>query len=118
MVLYADRITKAIESSLDETNRRRTKQLAYNKEHGITPKTILKNIKDITEQLESDHDKAVRANILLDEEVFRNDPDKLFEAKNKEMQKAVAQLDFETAAIIRDEIRALEEKLKKKKKRS
>lgn len=117
VVLYADRSTKAIESALGETNRRRIKQLAYNQEHNITPKTILKNIKDITEQLESEHDKAVRANVLLDEEVFRNNPDKLFEAKNKEMQKAVEQLDFETAAIIRDEIRALEEKLKKKKKK-
>ncbi len=117
VVLYADRMTKAIESSLDETNRRRAKQLAYNEKYGITPKTILKNIKDITEQLESEHDKAVRANILLDEEIFHNDPDKLFEVKNKEMQKAVEQLDFETAAIIRDEIRALEDKLKKKKKK-
>lgn len=60
VVLYADRMTKAIESSLDETNRRRAKQLAYNEKYGITPKTILKNIKDITEQLESEHDKAVR----------------------------------------------------------
>lgn len=116
VVLYADRSTKAIESALGETNRRRTKQLAYNQEHGITPTTILKTIKDITEQLESDHDKAVRANVLLDEEVFKNDPDKLFEAKNKEMQQAVEQLDFETAAIIRDEIRALEAKLAKSKK--
>ena len=117
VVLYADRMTNAMRNSLDETNRRRTKQLAYNQEHGITPMTILKSIRDITEQLESDHDKAVRANILLDEEVFQNDPDKLFELKNKEMQKAVEQLDFETAAIIRDEIRALEAKLTKSKKK-
>ncbi len=117
VVLYADRMTNAMRNSLDETNRRRTKQLAYNQEHGITPMTILKSIRDITEQLESDHDKAVRANILLDEEVFQNDPDKLFELKNKEMQKAVEQLDFETAAIIRDEIRALEAKLTKNKKK-
>lgn len=116
VTLYADRMTNAMRNSLDETNRRRIKQLAYNKEHGITPTTILKNIKDITEQLESDHDKAVRANVLLDEEVFQNNPDKLFELKNQEMQKAVEQLDFETAAIIRDEIRALEAKVAKNKK--
>jgi excinuclease ABC subunit B len=113
VTLYADRMTGAMERSLDETNRRRTIQLAYNKEHGITPTTILKSIKDITEQLESDHEKAVRANILLDEEIFKNDPDKLFNQKNEEMQKAVEQLDFETAAIIRDEIRALEAKVAK-----
>jgi excinuclease ABC subunit B len=116
VILYADRMTGAMERSLGETSRRRTKQLAYNQEHGITPMTILKNIKDITEQLDSDHDKAVRANMALDEEIFMNDPDKLFALKNEEMEAAAKALDFETAAIIRDEIRSLEAKLAKKRK--
>ena len=118
VTLYADRMTNAMRHSLDETNRRRIKQLAYNQEHGITPTTILKSIKDITEQLESDHDKAVRANMALDEEIFMNDPDKLFTLKNEEMENAAKALDFETAAIIRDEIRALEAKLAKKNKKA
>jgi excinuclease ABC subunit B len=116
VILYADRMTGAMERSLGETSRRRTKQLAYNQEHGITPMTILKNIKDITEQLDSDHDKAVRANMAMDEEIFMNDPDKLFALKNEEMEAAAKALDFETAAIIRDEIRSLEAKLAKKRK--
>ncbi len=116
VILYADRMTGAMERSLGETSRRRTKQLTYNQEHGITPMTILKNIKDITEQLDSDHDKAVRANMALDEEIFMNDPDKLFALKNEEMEAAAKALDFETAAIIRDEIRSLEAKLAKKRK--
>lgn len=117
VILYADRMTDSMKFSLDETSRRRTKQVAYNQEHNITPKTILKNIKDITEQLESEHDKAVRANVILDHEVFLSDPDKLFALKNKEMQEAVAVLDFETAAIIRDEIKALEAKVAAKNKK-
>jgi excinuclease ABC subunit B len=118
VILYADRMTGAMERSLGETSRRRTKQLAYNLEHGITPMTILKNIKDITEQLESDHDKAVKANMMLDEEIFMNDPDKLFKLKSEEMETAAKALDFETAAIIRDEIRALEAKVAKNNKQN
>ncbi|OGI22230.1 MAG: excinuclease ABC subunit B [Candidatus Moranbacteria bacterium RIFCSPHIGHO2_01_FULL_55_24] len=113
VTLYADRMTDSMKRSLGETERRRKIQTAYNEEHGITPETIQKTIHDITEQLESEHDKAVRTNMLLDEEVFRADPKKLVALKEREMQDAVKTLDFETAAILRDEIRALEAKLGK-----
>jgi excinuclease ABC subunit B len=86
-------------------------QESYNCEHGITPITIRKRIHDITEQMESEHDRAVRANLMLDEEIFNTDPKKLMKLKNKEMNEAVAVLDFETAAILRDEIRAIERKI-------
>lgn len=111
VALYADRITGSIDSAMKETNRRRKLQTEYNTEHGITPATIKKNIHDITEHLESDHDKAVRANISLDERVFAKNPEKLIRIKEKEMRRAVKALDFETAAILRDEIRAFEVKL-------
>ncbi|MEK7549909.1 MAG: excinuclease ABC subunit UvrB [Patescibacteria group bacterium] len=119
VILYADRMTDSMKRSLDETNRRRALQTAYNVEHGITPQTIKKKFGDITEHLESEHDKAVRANLVLDQEIFAKDPAKLIRLKEKEMQAAVKLLDFETAAILRDEIRALEEsnapkKVKKK----
>ncbi len=111
VVLYADRITESITYALDETNRRRKLQIAHNMEHNITPQSIHKAIRDITEHLDSDHDKAVRANVTLDQEIFAKNPEKLIKLKEKEMQSAVKVLDFETAAILRDEIRALEEAL-------
>ena len=122
VVLYAENVTGSMRFALDETKRRRKLQVAYNEKHGITPKTIQKKIHDITEHLESEHDKAVRANVILDQEIFAKDPEKLIKLKDKEMQAAVKVLDFETAAILRDEIKALEESLsgksgKKKKKK-
>jgi excinuclease ABC subunit B len=110
VTLYADHMTDSLTRSIGETNRRRALQMAYNEEHGITPTTVKKGIKDITEALESEHDKAVLANVTLDEEIFRANPEKLISLKEAEMQEAVKVLDFETAAILRDEIRALEEK--------
>lgn len=116
VVLYAENITESIRHSMSETSRRRTLQMKFNEEHGITPQTIKKNIHDITEHLDSEHDKAVRANLHLDQEIFAKNPEKLIRLKEKEMQQAVKILDFETAAILRDEIRALEELLGGKKK--
>jgi len=140
VVLYADHMTKALESAIGETNRRRDIQIAYNKKHGITPKTIIKNIKDITEELENKHEKAVNVELDLDVELFKktfvtsksnkgkgeresiknlllSDEDrnksiyeKIIKIKEKEMNKAVKELDFETAAILRDEIIVLNDK--------
>lgn len=110
VVLYADRTTNSMKYALDETDRRRKIQTEYNVSHGITPETIKKTIHDITEHLESEHEKAVRVNLSLDEQVFAKDPAKLIRLKEKEMKQAVKALDFETAALLRDEIRALEAK--------
>lgn len=112
VTLYADRITNSMKYALDETDRRRKIQTEYNVSHGITPETIRKTIHDITEHLESEHDKAVRVSLSLDEQVFAKDPAKLIRLKEKEMKQAVKALDFETAALLRDEIRALEAKRK------
>lgn len=117
VVLYADTVTGSIERALGETNRRRTLQIAYNEEHHITPETIHKNIHDITEQLETEHEKAVAISLALDAKGFAKDPQKVIRAKEREMKAAVKILDFETAAILRDEIRALEAKLAHPKKR-
>lgn len=113
VILYAENITGSIERAVKETSRRRAIQVAYNKEHGITPKTIIKQIKDITEHLETDHMKAVKMNLNIDSQIFIKDPQKLLKLKEKEMSKAVKELDFETAAILRDEIIMLREQLVK-----
>ena len=114
VILYADRMTDSMRKAIDITRTRRGIQESYNTEHGITPITIKKRIHDITEQMESEHDRAVRANLMLDEEIFNADPKKLMKLKEKEMNAAVEILDFETAAILRDEIRAIERKITSK----
>ncbi len=112
VVLYADRSTGSIERAMEETNRRREIQIAYNTKHGITPKTIIKKIHDITEHLRSDHDKAVAELLKLDEN-SKISPSKLIKQKEIQMNAAVKMLDFETAAILRDEIKALQERVEK-----
>lgn len=112
-ILYADTSTRSIERAVGETNRRRALQTAYNTKHGITPKTIFKKIADIVEHLDTEHEKAVKINLDIDEQVFVKDPQKLIKLKEKEMAQAVKELDFETAAILRDEIAHLKGKTKK-----
>ncbi len=111
VILYADNMTGSIERAVGETNRRREIQSAHNKKHGITPKTIIKKIHDITEQMESQHGKAVNAILKIDLKKFAKNPAKLIAQKDKQMNAAVKVLDFETAAILRDEIKILEEKM-------
>jgi len=108
VVLYADRSTGSMERAIKETERRRDTQMAYNKKHGITPKTILKNIHDITEDLDRAHVKAVNRLTALDLGVYKGDIKKLIKEKNAKMNEAVKELDFESAALIRDEIVAIE----------
>jgi len=107
-------MTGSMERAIGETNRRRARQVAYNKEHGITPQTIKKNIKDITDQLRTEHQKAVGTLLAVDEELYKKNPKKLIKEKKRQMEDAVKILDFETAAIIRDEILTLEGKPKNK----
>jgi excinuclease ABC subunit B len=110
VVLYADIITQSMQRAIDETNRRRTIQEAYNQKHRVTPQTISKAINDITDQIRSDHEKAVDALLLVDQALYKRQPRKLIKEKQRQMAEAVQMLDFETAAILRDEIRALESK--------
>ncbi len=120
VILYADVMTGSLEKAIGETNRRREIQLAYNKEHGITPKTIKKEIKDIAESMRSEHQKTVGDLLALDKLAYKDDPEAFIKAKREEMAEAVERLDFETAAIIRDELYELEgngPKAKKSRKR-
>jgi len=114
VILYADILTGSMKRALGETKRRRDIQLAYNKKHGITPKTIMKKIKDITEELESEHGKIVNAELALDFKVLDKSLSEIIKIKEKEMNKMVKELDFETAAILRDEIGVLRLRLEKK----
>ena len=129
VILYGDILTDSMNYAIKETTRRRNIQLAYNKKHGITPKTIMKKIRDITEELESEHGKAVNAELKLDLEIFTSEQkkythlsdqerdalvyEKIIKIKEKEMNQAVKELDFESAAILRDEIGVLKLRLEK-----
>jgi excinuclease ABC subunit B len=108
VVLYADQMTGSMERAMGETSRRRERQVAYNTAHGITPMTIKKAIRDITDQLQTEHKQAVQTLLSIDEELFKKNPSKLIKEKERQMNDAVKVLDFETAAILRDEIQELE----------
>ncbi len=113
VILYADHITPSLRRAIDETNRRRALQSAYNKTHSITPKTIQKSIKDITEALRSEHSKAVGTLADMDVELYRKNPREFISEKRQQMAQAVKELDFETAALLRDEIYTLTGKTSK-----
>ncbi len=108
VILYADQMTGSMERAIGETNRRRAIQLAYNKAHGITPQTIKKEIRDIAESMRSEHDKTVQSMLALDERLYEKDPERFVKALREKMSEAVEELDFETAALIRDEIYRLD----------
>jgi excinuclease ABC subunit B len=108
VILYADEMTKSMTNAINETNRRRDIQLAHNERHGITPQTIKSRIKDITEHLKKGHAKAVDEMVKIDLNSSKNIKDVIKE-KKKLMEEAVKELDFETAALLRDEVFALED---------
>ncbi|MFZ2970873.1 MAG: helicase-related protein, partial [Minisyncoccia bacterium] len=99
VIMYADRLTGSMKKAIDETNRRRKMQSAYNKKHGITPATIKKKIKSIV-----DHEIAPKvAEEYMEMESFEDIPN-VVRIKEKEMKEASSKLKFEEAAMIRDEI--------------
>ncbi|MGY2732954.1 excinuclease ABC subunit UvrB [Sphingomonas sp. UYP23] len=108
VILYADRITGSMERAMNETGRRREKQLAYNAEHGITPTTIRRNIGDIIQDV-SQRDQVT---IEIDEDrphMVGHNLRAYIEDLEKQMRTAAADLEFETAGRLRDEIRQLEQ---------
>ena len=115
VILYADQMTGSMERAIGETERRRKIQIAYNAEHGITPATVKKEIRDIAESLRTEHQKTVAGLLELDQRLYEEDPTAFLKEKRQQMADAVEALDFETAAILRDEIYALEGKEVQKK---
>ena len=119
VILYADNMTESLKYAIDETNRRRKIQEDYNKENNITPMTIKKHIHDITTSIESKHEKTVKRMLSIDidldnvKSIKKKDIKTILKRKEKEMEVAVQELDFETAAILRDEIKAIGKMLEK-----
>jgi excinuclease ABC subunit B len=104
VIMYADRITDSMKRALDETERRRQKQIAYNTKHGITPTTIIKEIKDIGF---SKGKKAKFDSTMMPKEELSF----LIKQLETQMDAAAANMDFEKAADLRDQIEELEERV-------
>ena len=110
VIMYADTITDSMRLAIDETERRRTLQEAYNKEHGITPKTIQKSVRELI---------SISKEIAQEELQFEKDPEsmskkeleKLVADIDKKMKKAAAELNFELAAELRDKMIELKKQL-------
>ena len=122
VIFYGDTITESMRLCIDETNRRRVKQIAYNEEHHITPKTIIKELPQdlrVIYGLSKDSDLMRDGDKIWDDELLTGldklkkkdvrDLDKVIRKKNKEMLKAAGELEFEKAASLRDEISKLRE---------
>ena len=108
VILYADRITGSMKEALDETNRRREKQLKYNAEHGIIPKTVKKAISNtLSEMTEADYVKEDNLNKQAMSDI--KNIDKKLKEYTKKMKDAAANLEFEEAVIYRDKIKELEQ---------
>ena len=110
VLMYADKMTEAIKGALDETNRRRAVQLAYNEEHGITPESIVKGVSDIAEflSLEQPHVPSKRRRGRVEVEgMGREELERLVVDLEGEMFAAAEELRFEYAAKLRDEIKEL-----------
>ncbi len=110
VIMYADKITDSMKIAIDETRRRREKQIAFNEEHGITPKTIVKPIRDvisITKPVKEEKEKESFADLNFDE-LTKKQKQAMIKNLTDQMQDAAKKLDFEAAANLRDAIMELQ----------
>ena len=103
--MYADSITKSMGVTIDITNRRREIQNKYNIEHGITPKSIVKDIRDVIANTIAAEDKK---SFEVDDDISIDELNSMIEALKMEMYKCAEELNFERAAEIRDKISQLQ----------
>lgn len=122
VIFYADQITQSMQRTIDETNRRREIQMAYNKEHGITPATVFKSREDILNQKSILDIRGKKAYVEPTEKDLAADPvidymdqdqiDKMIKETERQMKKAAKELDFIEAARLRDELFSLKKRKK------
>ena len=110
VIMYADNMTDSMKMAIDETERRRKVQMAYNEEHGITPQTIKKSVRDLI---------SISKKVAAEELRMEKDPEsmsaqeleKLIKDVTKQMKKAAAELNFEAAAELRDKLLELKKQI-------
>ncbi|WP_417259929.1 excinuclease ABC subunit UvrB [Celeribacter sp.] len=108
VILYADKITGSMERAMGETERRREKQIAYNKKHGITPQTVKKNVEDILAGLYKGDVDMNRVTATVDTPMAGQNLQAVLDGLRADMRKAAENLEFEEAARLRDEVKRLE----------
>ncbi|WP_318010694.1 excinuclease ABC subunit UvrB [Celeribacter litoreus] len=108
VILYADKITGSMQRAMDETDRRRARQMAYNEEHGITPQTVKKNVDDILAGLYQGDVDMNRVTATIDRPAAGQNLQAVLEGLKTDMRVAAENLEFEEAARLRDEIKRLE----------
>ena len=106
VIMYADSVTGSMERAISETNRRRKIQQEYNEKHGLVPKTIIKEIRDVIE-IGAKEKKALSGYVNGEKKLSRLERDRLIEQLSAEMKEAARKLEFEQAAYIRDRIKEL-----------
>ncbi|MCB8967122.1 MAG: excinuclease ABC subunit UvrB [Ardenticatenaceae bacterium] len=111
VIMYADKVTRSMRAALDETNRRREKQMAYNKEHGIEPRSIMKSVRDLTYEIAEHHaeEEALavaerKGKYTTTAELPKDELHKMVKELEKQMKQAAQNLEFEKAALLRDQI--------------
>ena len=105
VIMYADHITDSMQKAIDETNRRRTIQIEYNKKHGITPKTIQKEIRDVIRATQAaEEPESYLTKVTDGKKLTKAEKTTLLESLETEMKEAARALDFERAAELRDTI--------------
>ena len=111
VIMYADTVTRSMKAAIDETNRRRKLQNAYNEEHGITPETVKKEVRELISIGTSKDDRKSKSKNVTPTAEIPRDPvarKEKIEELRRDMQKAARELRFEEAAFLRDRIRVLE----------
>src|SRR5258706_11408298 len=104
VIMYADRITDSMKRAIDETNRRRAKQVKFNEENGITPISITKAIHDLTEELTAKSVREGKGEYKINGDIPRNELRQIVHEMEKQMKDAAKNLEFERAAALRDEL--------------
>nr|MBC7244550.1 excinuclease ABC subunit UvrB [Chloroflexota bacterium] len=102
VIMYADDVTESMREAIDETNRRRQIQLRYNEEHNIIPTSIIKEIRDLTDRVRVAAEQ--RAEYVVSKDIPKDELFRLISELEKQMKAAAAQLEFEKAALLRDQI--------------
>jgi len=110
VIMYADKMTDSMRQAIDETNRRRQIQLAHNTEHGITPASIIKEIRDLTQHLRMAAEG--RAEYRVGAVIPKDEAHRLIKELEKQMKAAAQNLEFEKAALLRDQIMELRQTMR------
>jgi excinuclease ABC subunit B len=110
VIMYAANLTEAMKRAIEETNRRRAKQVAYNQAHGIEPRSIVKEVRDLTDRVRKVAEE--RTAYVVSPEMPKDELARLIKELEKQMKAAAAELEFEKAAVLRDQIFELRQQMK------